>query len=182
MKRPCRKPCAAGRALTLIALAALSSVCLGAPQDRNQPIYLEADRVEMDDVKGISVYTGAVKVSQGTMLLRGDKVVVYTQNREPARYVASGAPAHFEQQPKAQQAAIVATARELDYNVKTETLELRGGARLTQGRDSFEGERMSYDSARSLVTAAGGSGGRIRMVIQPDSLKSGGGAGKSGGT
>lgn len=156
------------RILTAAVLVALAGgVAHAATADRDQPIYLEADRVDIDDVNGLSTYTGAVNIKQGNMRLRGDKVVVYAQNRDPARYVATGKPAEFHHQPKANEAEMVATARELEYAVKTEILQLRGNAVIVQCGDRFEGERLSYDAGRSRVTAGGGEAGRIRMVIQP---------------
>jgi lipopolysaccharide export system protein LptA len=154
---------AAGAALQL---AAVWSAC-AATTERDEPIYLEADRVEIDDVRGVSTYTGTVSVSQGDMRLRGDRVVVYSENRDPARYVATGRPAEFRQRAAADQPEVVATAREIEYGVRSDALELRGNAVIVQCGDRFEGERLSYDAARSRVTAGGGTSGRVRMVIQP---------------
>lgn len=155
----------------ILAAAVFAALACGgaraATADRDQPIYLEADRVDIDDVRGVSTYTGAVSIRQGNMRLRGDKVVVYAENRDPARYVATGTPAEFHHRPKPDEAEMVATARELEYAVKSEILQLRGNAVIVQCGDRFEGEQLSYDAGRSRVTAGGGDAGRIRMVIQP---------------
>ena len=49
--------------------------------DRDKPVNLEADTVTLDDIKKISVYQGNVVLSQGTMMLRADRVQV-TQNAD----------------------------------------------------------------------------------------------------
>ncbi|MBA1331005.1 LptA protein, partial [Candidatus Endoriftia persephone str. Guaymas] len=45
--------------------------------DREQPIYLEADSVEIDEASGVSVYIGNVVVSQGSMRLEADKMWIH---------------------------------------------------------------------------------------------------------
>ncbi|MDO8810605.1 MAG: LptA/OstA family protein, partial [Gallionella sp.] len=49
--------------------------------DRDKPIHLEADQVRIDDAQQISTFIGNVKLSQGTLLIRGDKIVV-TQDKD----------------------------------------------------------------------------------------------------
>jgi lipopolysaccharide export system protein LptA len=38
--------------------------------DREQPINLEADAADIDDLKGISIYTGNVVLTQGSMVIK----------------------------------------------------------------------------------------------------------------
>lgn len=156
-----------GRRARVAAAVALAVAATVHAAPRDEPIYLEADRVELDDVRGVSTYTGSVSVQQGNMALRGDKVVVHSKDRNPQRYVATGQPARFRQKPESDEPEVVATARELEYAVNDETLKLRGKAVIVQCGDRFEGEHLTYDAANSRVTAAGGESGRIRMVIQP---------------
>lgn len=141
--------------------------------DRQQPIYVDADHVEMDQSKGISTYTGTVVVVQGSMQINSDTLVIYSEKRKPTRYVANGKPAHYKQQPKPDEGDVVGTANEMEYTAADKKLYLRGNAHITRQGDIFQGDRLTYDTAKDLVSGSGGEGGRIRMIIQPQKGESG---------
>jgi len=44
--------------------------------DRDQPIDLEADSVQVDDAKQTSTYVGNVILKQGSLLIKADKLIV----------------------------------------------------------------------------------------------------------
>ncbi len=147
-------------------------LCLTAPvvaldTDRKQPIYIDADRVELDEAQGLNTYTGAVEVVQGSMKITSDSLVIHTNDRSPIRYVAIGKPARYKQQPKPKQGDVVATANQIEYLVADKTLHLRGDARITRQGDVFQGDQLVYDTNRDLVSGSSSNGGRIRMIIQP---------------
>lgn len=148
-------------------LLCLAGPALALDSDRQQPIYIDADHVELDEAKGINTYTGAVVVVQGSMQINSDKLVIYTEKRKPTRYVATGKPARYKQQPKPDEGDVVATANEMEYTVADKKLYLRGNAHVTRQGDVFQGDQLVYDTVRDLVTGSGGPGGRIRMIIQP---------------
>ena len=135
--------------------------------DRRQPVYIDADRVELDEAKGTNTYTGKVTVQQGTMHIDADTLVIHMTNRKPTRYVATGNPARYKQQPKPDEGDVVATGKELDYTVASKTLTIRSNAHVTRRGDQFQGDQLVYDTVKDLVTGTGGQGGRIRMIIQP---------------
>lgn len=147
-------------------------VCMSASawaldSDRQQPIYIDADHVEMDESKGVSTYTGNVVVVQGSMQINSDKLVIYTEKRKPTRYVATGKPARYKQQPKPDEGDVVGTSNEMEYTASDKKLYLRGNAHVTRQGDVFQGDKLTYDTAKDLVSGSGGEGGRIRMIIQP---------------
>ena len=136
--------------------------------DRRQPIRIEADRVEIDEQKGTSTYTGSVQVRQGTLRLEAERVVVHRGREALERIVARGAPATFRQQPEGADYLIRGQARQLRYNAAAATVELTGEAHIWQGRDEFSGARVVYELERERVRAEGGADdGRVRAVIHP---------------
>ncbi len=155
------------RPLCGLALLCLAGSVMALDSDRQQPIYIDADRVEMDEAKGLNTYTGAVVVVQGTMQINSDTLVIHTENRKPTRYVANGKPARYKQQPKPNEGDVVATSRQMEYVIAEKKLYLRGDAHITRQGDVFQGDQLVYDTVRDLVTGSGGEGGRIRMIIQP---------------
>src|SRR3989337_4601377 len=71
--------------------------CFAERADRDKPIHLEADQVRIDDARQISTFIGNVKLSQGTLLIRGDKIVV-TQDQDGFKHgTAYGNTASFRQ-------------------------------------------------------------------------------------
>ena len=155
------------RRLCGVVLLALAAPAVALDSDRRQPVYIDADRVELDEAKGTNTYTGKVVVEQGTMRIDSDKLVVHMANRKPTRYVATGNPARYKQQPNPDEGDVVATGKELDYTVSNKTLTIRGNAHVTRQGDQFQGNQLVYDTVRDLITGTGGDGGRIRMIIQP---------------
>lgn len=149
------------------ALLALAGPALALDSDRRQPIYIDADRVELDEATGLNTYTGTVVVEQGTMRINADRLVIHMTDRKPVRYVATGKPARYKQQPKPDEGDVVGTGKEIEYTVADKKLHMRGDARITRQGDVFQGDQLVYDTVRDLVTGSGGEGGRIRMIIQP---------------
>ncbi|HBB78519.1 MAG TPA: lipopolysaccharide transport periplasmic protein LptA, partial [Pseudomonas sp.] len=54
----------------------LGSTAWALPEDRNQPIRIQADTAELDDNQGVAVYRGDVVITQGTMIITGDTVTI----------------------------------------------------------------------------------------------------------
>jgi lipopolysaccharide export system protein LptA len=136
--------------------------------DRRQPIEIEANRVEIDERKGTSTYTGDVQVRQGTFQLTAARVVVRRGGEALERIVAHGNPATFRQQPEGADYLVRGQARELRYDAPGGTVQLTGEAHIWQGRDEFSGARVVYELERERVRAEGGEGdGRVRAVIHP---------------
>src|SRR3990167_8526722 len=66
-------PLSALRPLLLAIIFFYTPASFAERADRDKPIHLEADQVLIDDAQQISTFTGNVKLTQGTMLIRGDK-------------------------------------------------------------------------------------------------------------
>ena len=65
------------RAFAKVALA----LCAVAPAhaeraDRDKPLNIEADKMQMDDLKQVSVFTGRVVLTKGTIILRAERLVI----------------------------------------------------------------------------------------------------------
>ncbi|WP_372693781.1 lipopolysaccharide transport periplasmic protein LptA [Immundisolibacter sp.] len=160
-------PRSAFRRLFGVALLCIAPTTIALESDRKQPIYIDADRVELDEAKGLNTYSGSVVVVQGTMQINADRLVIHTADRKPTRYVATGTPARYKQQPNPDEGDVVGTGNTIEYRVSEKKLYLRGDAHITRQGDVFQGDRLVYDTARDLVSGSGGQGGRIRMIIQP---------------
>lgn len=162
-------------ALILAAAALLfAGTAAALPTDRNQPIHLSADRADINDHTGVSVFTGHVVLSQGSMRLWSDTLTVYHDKQDRiTRMVAEGNPVRFREQPKAKGEPITGSAQRVDYDVATRVVVLEQNAQLTQGHNRFQGPRIEYDRNGDVVkaTSAGGKSGRVEITLQPKTAK-----------
>lgn len=148
----------------------LASPVWALDSDRQQPIQIEADRLDVDDAKGIGVYRGDVRYTQGTLELKAAEVMIYsTQERSLARVVAVGNPATFEQQIDPAGGVLTGEAQTIEYNVTTEQLLLKGSAHLVYCGDEFASDHIEFLAAKDLVKAGKSpqGGGRVQVTIQP---------------
>ena len=137
--------------------------------DSEQPIYIEADGATYDDNTGVSVYTGSVEVTQGSMLLNSDKLVVYTNDRKPYKLVATGKPVTFKQTPKPGDEDVHGRSLTAEYYTDTELLVMIEKAVVWQGKDTYASERIEYDRKNAIVKAgqASSNGKRVHITLHP---------------
>ncbi|MCK7575867.1 MAG: lipopolysaccharide transport periplasmic protein LptA [Chromatiales bacterium] len=145
---------------------------LGAPawaleEDAKQPIYIEADEVEVRESDNTSIYVGNVQVDQGSMQLRAGHVTVYHRaDRQPRLIIALGQPASYKQLLDDNQGEVRAFAKRMEYDADKDELVLIGEGLLIQGEDRLTGERILYDRAKARFRAGGA--GRVKITITPD--------------
>ena len=165
---------------SLVSTAALFALCLGliagpvsAEQaDRSKPVNLEADTVTLDDIRKVSVYEGNVILTQGTILLRADRVQATQNDAGLDRVVATGRPVAFRQKLDGQDEFIEGFADRVEYSGVTGQLELIGQARLRRGSDELRGAQISYNANTAFYKVVGQPNaqtpaGRVRAVIKP---------------
>ena len=161
--------------LISLGLAAASSTSWALPSDRDQPIRVQADSAELDDKQGVAVYRGSVVITQGSLKITGDTVTL-TQNQtgDLEVFTAVGKPAYYEQQPSADKQIVKAYGLTIQYYASKERIVLIDQAKVIQEGNTFEGEKIVYDTQRQIVNAGRATGAqvstprpRIDMIIQP---------------
>lgn len=165
----CRQ-CSATTFLLCGLLLALHIPALALPDDRHQAIEIQSHRAVREEKTGLTVYEGDVSIKQGSILIRADKVSVYTLNRKVSRIVCTGRPAQYQQRPQADSGLVIARASTIEYDLNEDRMHLVGNASLEQAEATLSGERIDYDLKQELIRAQGGSGEgnrRIKMVIPP---------------
>lgn len=140
--------------------------------DRNQPMSIEADRVELNDGEGISVYRGNVKVTQGTLMLTGDTMTVHNKGDDIEKVIMVGSPATYRQRPDGKDQDVRAKALRMEYFTNPEYIVLEKEAEVEQEGDRLRSERIEYDVARDKVNAGTNQPNeRVLITIQPRSEK-----------
>ncbi|TRO15188.1 lipopolysaccharide transport periplasmic protein LptA [Ectopseudomonas mendocina] len=156
--------------------AALGSAAAWAlPSDRDQPIRIQADSAELDDKQGVAVYRGDVIITQGTLKITGDTVTItQTASGDIDVFTSVGNLAYYEQKPAVDKEIVKAYGKTIQYFASNERIVLIDQAKVIQEGNTFEGEKIVYDTRRQIVNAGRAAGGnvstprpRIDMVIQP---------------
>ncbi len=137
--------------------------------DRNQPIKIEADRVEINEKTQISHYRGNVFMQQGSLKIKADAVTVYLKDGVLHQVTITGNPAHFEQVPDDRKELVKSRARQMEYFAKQQRLLLKQDAEVIQGPNQFRGDQIEYDTLTSTVRAQKdeASDSRVHAIIQP---------------
>lgn len=139
--------------------------------DASQPISIESNSGFYDDKKGISIYKGEVVVIQGGMRLDANKLVVYLENREIQKMVATGTPVKFKQTPEEGKEDVHGNSLIAEYYPETKVLIMLEEAVVWQGGNSTASERIEYDRISEVLKAGDGKSAakRVRVILQPKS-------------
>ena len=166
--------------------------------DRDQPVVIQADEVDMDLKSGQRTYRGHVEVTlgepdeEGFIEIRADQIEMTFSNEQLALALATGDPARFRQRPVGKNQTVVGKGQTIELDEVKNEVTLRGGASLNQQPDTGCGDTIVYhlrsgklqvrgDSNSVTQTVLGGectdrsSSGtttRARIVVRPDALDS----------
>jgi lipopolysaccharide export system protein LptA len=157
------------KALTIALLWLPAMSLYASTKDAQQPITIEADQAKVDEKRGISTYKGHVVLHQGGILIKGDKLMVYSQEGELEKMIATGKPVTYFQKGETTSTDISGKAQRMEYYANDNRLVLMEGAKLTQGPNQFSGNRITYDTEREVVSATVSESGkeRVQVTIQP---------------
>ncbi len=148
--------------------------------DRDKPIHLEADSATVEDVNRkegsrISVFTGNVILTQGTLRINADKVIMKEDAQGFRHATATGDLVSFRQKRDRLNEYVEGWSERAEYDSKTDKIELFRQARLKRGSDEVQGDYISYDMNSEFFKVMGskergietGPDKRVRITIQP---------------
>ena len=142
--------------------------------DSQQPINVEADNAEANEIERITIYKGDVVITQGTMRITGDTVTVYyDEGGEMTRMITEGRPSTFRQQADGETEFRTARARRMEYLATEDRILLLGDAQYGRGASRVNAERIEYDTLTARARADTGdrtttaSDSRVRITITP---------------
>ncbi len=153
-------------------LPAVSGWALDLSTGSDEPIKIAADRAELNDKTGQSVYTGNVIITQGRSKLEADSVTVNSDDSGITGFIAAGELVHLVQYDKDKDVETHAYAVTISFNRDNNEIVLRKKAKLVQENSSFQGEEIRYNTVKRIVTAesdsANPSEGRVEIIYQPN--------------
>lgn len=158
------------RYLSAIFLFIFSSSLFALTSDSEQPIEISADKVQIDNAKGESIYSGNVELLQGSLRMTGSKLVVKTSpSGDLTKADIYGSPATLTKQPENKE-LIDAKAEHIEINYdNNQEVTLNKNALLIQGSNKFYGDTIKYLVATDQVIADSQKDSRVKVVISPKS-------------
>jgi lipopolysaccharide export system protein LptA len=181
------------RSVRLVTFAAMLTVglCSGAAHaektDRAQPMNIESDTLRHDDLAQLSVFTGNVVLTKGSIVIRGERLEV-RQDPDGYQYgvvtALPGTRAYFRQKrdtaPGTPDEFIEGEGDTIDYDGRADRVKFIHRAemrRLVGGKvaDSVRGDVIVYNNITDVYTVDGNAGkagpgnpgGRVRAILAP---------------
>jgi lipopolysaccharide export system protein LptA len=166
----------------LLLLACLSGAMLAHAErnDRNLPIQFSADKSEAINYETkVATLSGNVIITQGTMSIHADRVVLRQNPDNTLSASAYGKPVSFRQKSDSSDEYVEGYALRAEYDGPKEVLELFDQALLKQGVDEIRSNYIYYNSATETFRAEGRpdstlpqgstppSGERVHGTFQP---------------
>jgi lipopolysaccharide export system protein LptA len=168
-------------------LLAVSGLLVGAPAraekaDRSKPMVVEADRDGVLDLqRQVLVYTGNVVISQGSMVLRAERVEMRTTPdgyRTASALGSAQQPASWRQQRDGVDETVEGTAERIEFDGRADTLRFIGNGAVRRLRggtvaDEITGSTIVWDNTSEVFKVEGGATtasnptGRVRAVLSP---------------
>jgi len=134
---------------------------------------LEADQVLIDDMNKTSTFTGNVRLAQGTMLIRGDRIEVLKSSDGFQQTKAYGNTASFRQKREGSEEYLEGYGERIEYDTRTGTVDFYGQARVKRELDEVRGDHITYSMKTETFQVSGGASSantapkRVRAVLQP---------------
>ena len=169
----------------VLAIAALAVMALpaqaqqtgpGLRLDRDQPIQIESDRLEVNENESIAIFSGNVNVVQGATLLKSGKMTVhYSEGGSPTTGSSDIERIEVDGKVYVKTDTQTATGDRGTFDMRTEVMVLTGKeVVLTDGPNVVVGCKLTVQMQTGLSNLDGcGSGtsqsGRVKVLMQPSS-------------
>lgn len=173
------------RSLTLLAVLCALPAAWAEKADRKQPMVVESDgkqAAKVDLNRKLTTVSGNVTMTQGTLLIKADRIEVHEES--PGKFTAraqgqAGQPASFRQKRDRADEYVEAQADQIQYDGAAERVVFSGDARLRVLRagkvtDEASAQTISYDQRADTIVFEGGgqvspglTEGRARLVFTP---------------
>ncbi len=162
--------------LISLLLGLFNQAALAEKADRDKPIEIEADTVTSNDAKKTSIYSGNVLLTQGTLRIKGDKLVVREDSAGFQHGTSYGNPTTFRQKREGKDEYIEGSGQRIEYDGRMDKVQLFTKAWVKRGNDIVHGDYIMYDANAEYSEVIGGGpkaatpatpGGRVKAIIQP---------------
>ena len=137
--------------------------------DREKPVNIESTRMTADDAKQVAVFEDRVVVTQGTFVLKAERLTVRQDKAGNQFAVATGKPATFRTKRDCFEEWIEGEAERIEYDSVTEKIELFVRGRVYRDKDILRGNYIVYDQKTESMVAQeskeGSAGTRVPAAV-----------------
>jgi lipopolysaccharide export system protein LptA len=151
--------------------------------DRDKPMNAESDALRYDDARQVSVFTGNVVITKGTIVIRGDRVEVKQDSKGNQFGTVTGSDANmafFRQKREGLDEYVEGSSDRIEYDGQADTVHFQGHAVMRRYRgtalaDETAGSTIVYNNTTEVFTVDGGAAsrtpanptGRVRAMLTP---------------
>lgn len=165
----------------LLALLAAGGV-LAERADRAKQMVIEADRPGVVDLQNqVYVLAGNATITQGTMVIRADRIELRQRPdgfRVATAIGTAGQPASYRQKRDGVDEYVEGEAQRIEYDGRADTLRFIGNGAVRRLRgstvaDEITGAQITWNATTEVFSVEGGAttaanpGGRVRAVLSP---------------
>ena len=175
-----------GAAGLLVAAMLCATNAIAEKADRSRPIEIDAASGKSDLANNIQTLEGGVVLTQGTMRISAEKMIVRRDaqgNIAAELHGAGGNQISFREKREGFSDFMEGVADHAEFDQAANTVKLFKNAKLKNGNDILSGDYIYYNSSTDVMLADGRApdgkfgkhskpataepGGRVRIVIQP---------------
>jgi lipopolysaccharide export system protein LptA len=127
----------------------------GFARNRNEPVKIDANRLEVHDKDKLAVFSGNVYVQQGDTNMRCPELKVFYEGEVKGAPKNSSAPASETKSPPAPAPAGKASTTENNVQQRIRRLEALGGVIVNSKDQKATGDRADFDIKANTVTLFG---------------------------
>lgn len=140
--------------------------------DEKQPLQIDADQATLDQKQMVSVFSGNVIITKGSLVVHAAKGVASQDTAGDRVLILDGNPVTFVQMGDDGE-KIEGQGNNFNYNSKSHLAVLTGRARIKKGKNVVIGDVLTYNSDTQVYSAQSTmgngvtkkSGGRITVIL-----------------
>jgi lipopolysaccharide export system protein LptA len=134
-------------------------------EENNTPIQIEADNMQYFGDKQMSVFKGKVVVIREDMKMTADEMqVFFTKNREVKEILSRG-------NVRIEKEGLLALSGRAKLFQKEQKVELSENARVWQGDNYLEGEKVTLYTGTDRLFVEKGDEKRVKIILAPQKEK-----------
>lgn len=167
---------------TALAVLLLAAAAQAEKADRGKPMEVLADRSGTADLQNqVSRFSGNVVITQGTMVIKADRVEIRQSAdgfRSGTAWGSASAPVSYRQKRDGVDEHVEGSAERVEFDGRSEVLRFIGSAVVRRLRastpvDEITGSLITWNhaaeqfSVQGDASSGGAPGGRVRAVLTP---------------
>ena len=151
----------------LFFIITISSITFSYDNDKDKPIFLESNCAKWDETSQKSTYVGNVTVTQGSILMKGNLLIVTSKNNKIDEMLISGDKSTYTQTTRTGK-IVYGEAKKIQYDIEKSTITFLDEAELVQSNNTIKSNKIIYKTDKENIIAGDNDGkSRVKMILEP---------------